>query len=46
VIKDYPDTPFGKMALERITEVKDLPPVPPDYFKWLTKLFPTDGARR
>ncbi len=45
-MRDYPDTPFGKMALERMEETKELPPVPKDYFKWLTRLFPTDGARR
>lgn len=45
-IRDFPDTPFGKMALERLEETKDLPPVPPDYFKWLTKLLPSDDSRR
>lgn len=46
VMRDYPDTPFGKMALERMEETKDLPPVPPDYFKWLTRLFPSEESRR
>ncbi|HVW36844.1 MAG TPA: tetratricopeptide repeat protein [Pirellulales bacterium] len=40
VLRDYPDTPFGQMARERLDETKDLPPVPHDYFKWLTKLLP------
>jgi len=39
-IADYPDTPFAKMAEERMAETKDLPPVPPDYFKWVKKVFP------
>lgn len=45
-IRDYPDTPFGRMALERLEETKDLPPVPHDYFKWLTRLLPSDDSRR
>jgi len=40
-IAEYPDTPFSKMAEERMAETKDLPPVPPEYFiKWVNKIFP------
>ena len=41
VMRDYPDTPFSQMAQDRIEETKNLPPVPPDYFKWLTKMLPS-----
>jgi outer membrane protein assembly factor BamD (BamD/ComL family) len=39
IIKDYPDTAFADMARNRINEVKDLPPMPPNRFEWLTNLF-------
>jgi outer membrane protein assembly factor BamD (BamD/ComL family) len=39
IIKDYPGTPFAEMSRQRIAEIKDLPPQPPDRFKWLTNLF-------
>ncbi|HVC98754.1 MAG TPA: tetratricopeptide repeat protein [Pirellulales bacterium] len=43
-IANYPDTPFAKLAEERMAETKDLPPVPPDYFKWVKKIFPESKA--
>ena len=39
IVKDYPNTPFAELAQQRIVEIKDLPPVPPNKFEWLTKLF-------
>lgn len=39
ILKDYPGTPYADMARQRIAEIKDLPPQPPDRFKWLTDLF-------
>ena len=41
VLRDFPDTPFGQMAQERLEETKNLPPVPRDYFKWLTNMLPS-----
>jgi tetratricopeptide (TPR) repeat protein len=47
VLRDFPDTPFAQMAQDRMEETKSLPPVPYDYFKWLTKLLPeSDRGRR
>ncbi len=45
-IAEYPDTPFAKMAEDRMAETKDLPPVPPDYFKWVKKVFPESKISR
>jgi outer membrane protein assembly factor BamD (BamD/ComL family) len=39
-IREYADTPFGKMAEERMEETKNYPPVPYDYFAWLKKILP------
>jgi hypothetical protein len=39
-INDFADTPFAKMAAARMAETKDLPPEPPDYFKWVNKIIP------
>lgn len=39
-IRDFADTPFAKMAQDRIEEIKDSPAVPYDYFGWLKKILP------
>ncbi|HVA45704.1 MAG TPA: outer membrane protein assembly factor BamD [Pirellulales bacterium] len=39
-IREYADTPFAKMAEDRIQEIKNYPPVPRDYFAWLKKILP------
>jgi TolA-binding protein len=39
-IRQFADTPFAKMAEERIEETKNYPPVPYDYFAWLKKVLP------
>lgn len=39
-IREYADTPFSKMAEDRMNETKDYPPVPYDYFAWLKKVLP------
>ncbi len=45
ILKDYPDTQYAGMAKQRIEEIKDLPPMPPNRFEWLTNLFgPPAGA--
>ena len=37
----YARTRFAQMARERLEQIKDRPDKPPNYFKWLTNLFPT-----
>lgn len=44
-IKDFPETQFAEMSRQRIEEVKDLPPNPPQRLKWLAKLFPGQSKR-
>ena len=39
-IRQFADTPFAKMAEDRINETKDYRPVPYDYFAWLKKVLP------
>lgn len=39
-IRDFADTPFAKMAQDRLEETKSFPPVPYDYFGWLKKVLP------
>lgn len=39
ILKDYPETQFAAKARQRIEEIKDLPPMPPNRFEWLTNLF-------
>lgn len=39
-IREYADTPFAKMAEDRLEETKNFPPVPYDYFGWLKKILP------
>jgi outer membrane protein assembly factor BamD (BamD/ComL family) len=45
VIKDFPETQFAEMARQRLAEIKDLPPEPPQRFKWLANLFPGQSKR-
>lgn len=43
VLQEFPDTPFGQLAQERLAETNDVtkyPPVPHDYFKWLNEILP------
>jgi outer membrane protein assembly factor BamD (BamD/ComL family) len=42
-IEEFPDTPFAKLAGERLAETKDLPPVPRDYFEWVKKVLPASN---
>jgi len=42
VLKEYPQTSFAKRAAERLEEIRGRPAVPPNRFKWLTDLFPTN----
>lgn len=39
-IREFADTPFAKMAEQRLVETKNYRPVPYDYFAWLKKLIP------
>jgi len=39
-LREYADTPFAKMAEDRMVETKDYRPVPYDYFAWLKKALP------
>jgi outer membrane protein assembly factor BamD (BamD/ComL family) len=39
-IREFADTPFAKMAEDRMNETKDYPPVPYDYLAWLKKILP------
>jgi len=45
VIKDFPETKFAEMARQRLDEIKDLPPEPPQRLKWLANLFPGHSKR-
>ncbi len=40
VIKDFPETQFAKMSRDRLEEIKDLPPEPPQRLKWLREPLP------
>jgi TolA-binding protein len=44
-IRQFADTPFAKMAEDRIKETKDYPSVPYDYFAWLKKILPETDRR-
>ncbi|HHM11919.1 MAG TPA: outer membrane protein assembly factor BamD, partial [Planctomycetaceae bacterium] len=39
--RDYQDTPFAQQAQTRMAEIRDKPPHPPQYMRWLVKLFPS-----
>ena len=39
--RDYADTPFAQQAQTRMAEIRDKPPHPPQYMRWLVKLFPS-----
>jgi outer membrane protein assembly factor BamD (BamD/ComL family) len=45
-IRDFADTPFAKMAEDRLEEIKNYPPVPYDYFGWLKKILPESDKNR
>lgn len=40
VIREFPDTPFAKLAEQRMDETKNYRPVPHDYFAWVSKVLP------
>jgi outer membrane protein assembly factor BamD (BamD/ComL family) len=42
LIKNYPLTRHAEIARKRLAEIRDRPDVPPNRFKWLTNLFPSD----
>jgi outer membrane protein assembly factor BamD (BamD/ComL family) len=42
LIEQYPSTERAKDAKARLDAIKGEPDVPPNYFKWLTGLFPND----
>jgi outer membrane protein assembly factor BamD (BamD/ComL family) len=46
ILKDFAETEFAKLATERLEEIKDLPPEPPQRLKWLTNLFPGESKRK
>jgi len=39
VLRNFPETPYAQTAQQRMEETKDLPPVPPNRFEWLTNIF-------
>jgi outer membrane protein assembly factor BamD (BamD/ComL family) len=43
LIKTYPLTRHAERARARIAEIRDWPDVPPNHFKWLTDLFPSEN---
>ena len=45
-IREFADTPFAKMAEDRIEETKNYPAVPYDYFAWLKKILPESEKNR
>jgi len=42
LINNYPDTQHAALARRRLEEISNKPDVPPNRFKWLTSLFPSD----
>jgi outer membrane protein assembly factor BamD (BamD/ComL family) len=42
LINDYPTTQFAQKARERLEQIRGYPDVPPNHFKWLTSLFPSE----
>ena len=42
IIKDYPRTEVARTAKDRLEKIKDFPAKPPNRFKFLTDLFPSD----
>jgi outer membrane protein assembly factor BamD (BamD/ComL family) len=46
VIKDFPETQLAQMSRDRLAEIKDLPPEPPQRLTWLANLFPGQSKRR
>lgn len=46
VANDYPDTPYAQAARERITQIADLPPRPPQKLQWLVNQFPSNQQDR
>lgn len=40
VIREFPDTPFAKLAEQRMDETKNYRPVPHNYFAWVSKVLP------
>lgn len=42
LIKEYPTTKHAEMARARMEQIRDKPDLPPNHFKWLTDLFPSE----
>ena len=42
ILRDYPQTEVALKAGARLEEIRDLPDEPPNHFKWLTDLFPSE----
>lgn len=40
VIRNFADTPLAANARQRMIETNGLPPEPPSYFKWITRVLP------
>jgi hypothetical protein len=40
VVDQFDDTPFSEQARSRIEAIAGEPPVPPQRFEWLVRLFP------
>ena len=42
LVADYPETPFGQQAAERLREINGLPDIPPQPLPWLVAAFPEE----
>jgi len=42
ILRDYPQTEVALKATARLEAIQDLPDEPPNHFKWLTDLFPSE----
>jgi outer membrane protein assembly factor BamD (BamD/ComL family) len=42
LVKAYPNTRFADMARQRLEAIRDKPDLPPNHFKWLTDIFPSE----
>jgi outer membrane protein assembly factor BamD (BamD/ComL family) len=42
LVKEYPATRHAEMARARLAEIRDKPDLPPNHFKWLTDIFPSE----
>jgi outer membrane protein assembly factor BamD (BamD/ComL family) len=42
LIKEYPTTRHAEMARAPLEQIRDKPDLPPNHFKWLTDIFPSE----